>query len=187
MTKSRGREFSLPLCLDVNQFAIHNFHRPVSDVIHPADPLHLVVCLELLCDTFRLGHLLYQPREQLLRLTVNVGKVTVQLTAGEQDRISCPSMLLQVTPVPLSPYADGLLFFFGQFQIGEKIIPNLCVSATHFLKNRLCHCLFLPFIICISAPCALGLLSLLLHSFRLCDQIIDLPTAKDFSQKAEIL
>ena len=97
-------------------------------------------------------------------------------------------MLFQVTPVALSPHADiCLLFFFGQFQIGEIIIPNPCVSTAHFLKNRLCHCLFLPFIICISAPCALGLLSLLLHIFCLCNQIIDLLTAKDLPQEAEIL
>ena len=43
------------------------------------------------------------------------------------------------------------------------------------------------FIICISAPCALGLLSLLFHIFCLCDQAIDLLTTKDFPQKTEIL
>ncbi len=96
-------------------------------------------------------------------------------------------MLLQVAPVALAPHADSLLFFFGQFQIREKLIPNPCVSTAHFLKNCLCHCLFLPFIICISAPCALGLLSLLFHIFCLCDQTIDLLTTKDFPQKTEIL
>lgn len=71
--------------------------------------------------------------------------------------------------------------------ISEAIFNNLCVSTTHFLKNRLCHCLFLPFITFISAHCALILLSLLFHSFRLCDQVVDLLTAKDLPQKAEIL
>ena len=37
-------------------------------------------------------------------------------------------MLLQVAPVALAPYADGLLFFFGQFQIGKKIIPDRLVK-----------------------------------------------------------
>lgn len=96
-------------------------------------------------------------------------------------------MLLQIAPVALSSHADGLLIFFGQLQIREKIIPDPSVSAAHFLKNRLCHCLFLPFIICISAPCALGLLSLLFYIFCLCDQTIDLLTTKDFPQKTEIL
>lgn len=96
-------------------------------------------------------------------------------------------MLLQVTPVALSSHADGLLFFFGQLQIREKIISDLRISTAHFLKNCLCHWLFLPFIICISAPCALGLLSLLLHIFCLCNLIIDLSAAKNLPQKAEIL
>ena len=61
----QDKDFSLPLLRlhPINYFAIYNLHRPVSDVIHPSDPLHLAVCLELLCDTFHLGHLLYQPRE----------------------------------------------------------------------------------------------------------------------------
>ena len=96
-------------------------------------------------------------------------------------------MLFQVTPVALSPHADGLRFFLGQLQIREKIISDLRISTAHFLKNCLCHCLFLPFIICISAPCALGLLSLLLYIFRLRNQIIYLPTAKDLPQEAKIL
>lgn len=125
--------------------------------------------------------------KDILCLTVDVGKVTVQLTAGEQRRIGCSPMLLQVTLVALAPHTDGLLFFLGQFQIRKKIIPNLRVSTAHFFKNRLCHCLFLPFKICIFAPCALGLLSLLLHIFCLCNQIIDLLTAKDLPQEAEIL
>ena len=96
-------------------------------------------------------------------------------------------MLLQIALVALSLHADGLLFFFGQLQIGEKIIPDLRISTAHFLKNRLCHCLFLPFIICISAPCALILLSLLLHIFCLRNQIIDLLISENLPQKAEIL
>ena len=75
----------------------------------------------------------------------------------------------------------------GSFQIGEKIIPDLRVSTAHFFKNRLCHCLFLPFIICISAPCALGLLSLLIHFLRLSNQIIGLLPSKNLPQEAEIL
>ena len=57
-----GREQSLPLlrlrC--VNQFSIYYLHSPASNVIHPVDPLHLVVCLELLRNTFHLSHLLYR-------------------------------------------------------------------------------------------------------------------------------
>jgi len=116
--------------LYINQLAIYDLHSPISDVVHPADSLHRIGRFQCLRDTFRLGHLFYHPREHFLRLMFYVGKVTVQLAAGEEGRIDCPSMLLQVTPVALSPYADGRLFFFGQFQIRKKIIPNLRVSTT---------------------------------------------------------
>ena len=38
-------------------------------------------------------------------------------------------MLLRIAPVALSPHADGPLIFFGQLQIREKMIPDLCVST----------------------------------------------------------
>ena len=120
-SKNGGKDFlAATILLTANQLAIHNLHSPASDIIHPADPLHLVVCLELLRDTFHRCHLLYQSNEHFLRLTVNVGKVAVQFSAGEQGCIGCPPILLQITPVALPSHADGPLFFFGQFQIRER-------------------------------------------------------------------
>ena len=119
--KNGGRGFSLPplrLCC-VDQFAIYNFHSLISDVVHPADPLYLLVCLKLLCDTFRLSHLLYQPKEHFLCLPVDVSKAAVQLATGEQGRIGCPAMHLQVTPMALFPHADGRCFSSGSFKSGR--------------------------------------------------------------------
>ena len=77
-SKNGGKDFlAATILLTANQLAIHNLHSPITDIIHPADPLHLVACLELLRDTFRLGHLLYQPKKHLLRLSVDVGKITI--------------------------------------------------------------------------------------------------------------
>ena len=73
--KKVGAGISLAHCLDVNQLAIHNLHSLITDIIYPDDPLHLVVCLELLRNTFRLGHLLYQPKKHFLRLPVNISKI----------------------------------------------------------------------------------------------------------------
>ena len=56
----------------------------------------MVVCLELLCDTFVCSHLLYQPREHFLCLPVDVGKVTVQFAVGEQGCIRINKTLAQV-------------------------------------------------------------------------------------------
>ena len=48
-------------------------------MIHSADPRHLIVGFWCLRDTFRLGHLFYQPREHFLRLTVETGENSVSL------------------------------------------------------------------------------------------------------------
>jgi hypothetical protein len=71
--KKVGAGISLAHCLDVNQLAIHNLHSLITDIIHPDDPLHLVVCLELLCDAFRF---IYQPKKHFLRLPVNISKIS---------------------------------------------------------------------------------------------------------------
>ena len=109
--KNGGRVFSLPplrLCC-VDQFAIHNLHSPASDIIHPADPLHLVVCLELFRDTFRLGHLLYQPKEHFLRLTVDVGKIGVQSATGNYPKYDETSGYVKV---PSQQLSDALVEAF---------------------------------------------------------------------------
>ncbi len=74
--KKVGAGISLAHCLDVNQLAIHNLHSLITDIIHPDDLLHLVVCLELLRDAFRFSHLLYQPKKHFLRLPVNISKIS---------------------------------------------------------------------------------------------------------------
>ncbi len=146
LMKNSGREQSLPLLrlYCVNCLSVYDFHNSISDVTHPADLSHRIGNFQCLCDAFRLAQLFYPPREHFIRLMVYVGKVTVQFSAGEQHRISCPPMFLQVTPVALSSHADGLLFFFGQFQVREKIIPDLRISAAHLFKNCLCCCMILP-------------------------------------------
>ena len=56
----------------------------MPDVIHPSGPLYLVVCLELLRNTFACCHLFYQPREHFFCLTVNVGKTYALSSNGRK-------------------------------------------------------------------------------------------------------
>ena len=50
-----------------------------------------------------LRYLLYQPKKHIFRLCVNIGKVTVQLTACEQIGIEYFAVLFEIAQVPLSP------------------------------------------------------------------------------------
>ena len=43
--------------LSVNQFCQDDFFRPLPDVIHPANPGHLIFCFQLFIDAFCLGNL----------------------------------------------------------------------------------------------------------------------------------
>ena len=97
----------------VNQFVVDDFGCPVSDVVHPPDPYHLFSCLEFFRHALTHRHLFYQPGKQFLSLSVNVGKVAVQLAIGEQIVIQNTVMLFQVLPAPLSLNADFQFFLGG--------------------------------------------------------------------------
>lgn len=76
--KNNGRDFFLPLSiLCVNQIHIYNFSCSCLYVIHCTDPRHLVGAFEFLRYAFFFGKLLYQSKEQFLRLFVYISKITV--------------------------------------------------------------------------------------------------------------
>jgi hypothetical protein len=130
--KNGGRDFSLPpsRLYPINQFAIHNLHSPITDVIHSADPLHLVASLELLRDTFCLCYLHNQPKKHFLCLPVNICQIIVQPAGQQQRGISTVLMLTKIPTVALSPNANRFAVRHGQ--AGEPILPALLVPQAVF-------------------------------------------------------
>ena len=63
---------------------VYGLHYPVPYAVHPLYPQHLILFFEMFCDALTLGHLLCQQGHLLRRLFVDVGKVGIQLTAGQQ-------------------------------------------------------------------------------------------------------
>ena len=69
-----------------------------------------------------------------------------QPTGDQQFRIESLSVLPKIAKVPLAPYADGTLFFEGNGQTREIIVPVQFVPESVFLiKNLILHDSFLPF------------------------------------------
>ena len=66
------------------KLAEHNFKRSVFYIIHPPNPFHLIVCFELFGNTLTLCRLIYQPKEKILCLLVNICKIGIQFAAGQQ-------------------------------------------------------------------------------------------------------
>lgn len=97
--------------LCVYDFLVYDLHRTHSNVVHPADPHHLVACFELFRYTLPLSHLLHQPGEHGFGLLVNVSQVAAQLAAQLQTGVEGLAVLFDVPQVPLTPQADGLFFF----------------------------------------------------------------------------
>ncbi len=60
---------------------IYDFCGSAADVIHPSNPLHLIIRYEFFGHTLTLCHLFYEPKKHILCLFINVYKITVQLTA----------------------------------------------------------------------------------------------------------
>ena len=66
-------EYTPPaLYLCVYDFFVHDLHSVYPNAVHPADPCHLVTCLELFRHALTLGRLLHQSGEHRFGLLVNV-------------------------------------------------------------------------------------------------------------------
>lgn len=51
--------------------------------VHPPDPLHLVAGFQRFRNVLSICHFFYQPKEMLLRLSVNIRKTGVQFAADQ--------------------------------------------------------------------------------------------------------
>ena len=63
--------------LVVNNIVIYNFGGSATDVIHPSNPLHLILCLKLFSNVLTLCHLFYELKKHILSMLVNISKVAV--------------------------------------------------------------------------------------------------------------
>ena len=78
--------------------------------IHLLHPQHLVFRFECFRYALLFGKLFYRPREQFLCLPVNVGKITVQLAACQQNVVTYPVILDAANAaVPIRRYTPFFL------------------------------------------------------------------------------
>lgn len=88
---------SLPLLwLVINYIVIYDFCGSAADVIHPNNPLNLIICFELFSNALTFCHLFYESKKHILSSFVNVREITVQLTACQQIDISHLVILLDM-------------------------------------------------------------------------------------------
>ena len=142
MVKNRAvGDFSLPpgtLC--INQIVVHNLHSSIPNVVHSLYPQHLILGLELFCDAFTGRHLLYQLKKHSFSLFVQIGKISVQRAGGQQLRVQRLAVLPEIPQMPLTPSADGPLFFSGQPQTGNEIIAlQLILKSVLFVVDVFFH------------------------------------------------
>ena len=81
------------LFLGKNQFIQHNFICPISNVVHPGNPIHLIFCFQLLGNTLLLCQLRNKVLLHFLCLTVNFFQMGVQRALHEHYSVECLPML----------------------------------------------------------------------------------------------
>ena len=135
-----GRELVLPavpgyMALCENQFCIYDLYSSVPDAVHPPDPFHLIVGFQRFRNALCICHLFYQSFEHLLCLPVNICKIGIQFTAGQQISISHTVALSEIAEMPLPPYPDWPIFL-------RLIIPGnqIIVSNQLILQPRAFIC-----------------------------------------------
>lgn len=104
--------------LCIYDFFAHNLHRACPDVVHPADPCHLIIYLEMFRHALLRGHLLHHPGEHRFGLLVNVSQVAVQLAAQLQASVEGLVMFFDIPQMLLPPQADGLFSSAGRVRQG---------------------------------------------------------------------
>ena len=65
-----------------DEFLIDDFLRCDADIIHRTDPCYLIICFQLLCDSLRLYHLLYQHVQLLVGRQLDRVEGVRQLPGG---------------------------------------------------------------------------------------------------------
>ena len=105
--KRRLREINLPaavclLCVD--QIIIDDLHCRFPYCVHPLYPKHRIVRCETFRDIFLFGKFIYQPKEHILRLLVQIGKVAVQFTIEEQPGIERLTVFPDIPQLPCLVY-----------------------------------------------------------------------------------
>ena len=74
----------------------------VSAGVHPPDPFHLVVGFQRFRNALCICRLFYRPKKQFFCLPVNICKIGVQFTAGQQIAYRTRNSALQNRPVRAS-------------------------------------------------------------------------------------
>ncbi len=69
--------WSLHRIWDTPKFAVYDFHCSAADIIHPPNPLHLIVRFELFRYALTLRRLLYKSIKHFFSLLVDISKVSV--------------------------------------------------------------------------------------------------------------
>jgi len=77
-----------------NHLCIYNFVNPLSNVIHPMHPFHLILCLKLFGDTFPFSILFYQPKKECLCFFLYISEMGVELAGSEEIAIENFMVLL---------------------------------------------------------------------------------------------
>ena len=116
---------------------IDSFGCTVSAGVHPPDPFHLIIGFQRFCDALCICHLFYQPKKKLLRLPVNIRKIGVQFTAGQQVGIAHTAMLLEIAEMPLSPYPDWRISLRLILPGNQIIVSNqLTLQPCAFIRDK---------------------------------------------------
>ncbi len=120
-----------------NQFWDHRFLCSLQDAVHPPDPLHLILDLELFYDALAGSVLLDQDIIHLVGCSIDLPQVGVQLPAEKKAGVNAVVVLLQV-PFPFhTPWPNA--GSFRRQQVGDQIIALAVVrdySPFYFLLNR---------------------------------------------------
>ena len=124
MISRSSKSFTLIFIFFIDILPHHDLLCTAADVVHPSDPLHHILGLELLGHALSLGILPDQPEEHRLALLVHAVQVLVQRSACPQARQQRTAAFPQMPELCSAKASQVVTLFFGQLQVGNVVVPS---------------------------------------------------------------
>lgn len=118
----------------VNQLSQDNLIYPVSNVVHPSYPFHLILRFQCFCHILFLSNLRGQLVKVVIGSFIYFCQMVIQFALQEQFAVCPGTVFFQVFPSHPAVLADLHRLFRFKNEIREKVVAFPMVSQIHYSR-----------------------------------------------------
>ena len=108
-----------------------NFFGSAVDAVPPAHPLHLISGFKCFGHAFLAHHLCFNDFQPVFADGVDLRQMGKEFFCKQQGTVKDRTVLLQIGTTHPSILADVVLLRVSQYEVGNQVVPALCVGQLH--------------------------------------------------------